>query len=400
MRIAYVSADPWVPVFGRQGASAHVQSMLRALRALGHKVELFTPRLGGEPPRGLEDLPVHPLPIAGRSRRRPPAWTAVEVNHHLRTALEAAGPFDLVYERYSLWSYAAMDWAGRTGVRSVLEVNGFLAEASHRLPGRPDRHTAERVARRAVGMAGTLLAVSRGIATELTGFGAPGGQLHLVPNAVDPDRFPEGLAPAWSAPPGSFTVGYLGALRENHGVAALLRAVAILHRFHADCHLLLVGDGPERERLEDLAATLGLEDQVHFAGAVPPDEVPAWLAGMDVAVAPHQGAADAPIAPLAAAECMAAGLPLVASAVGELRELVQHEVTGLKVPPGDAMALASAVARLRQDYGLRRRLGSNGRAMVLRSQSWAETARRIVSLAAPGPRPAAHVPQPSGWSPC
>ncbi len=400
MRIAYVSADPGVPVFGRQGASAHAQSMLRALRALGHVVELFTPRLGGEPARGLADLPVHPLPIARRSRRRPPAWTALEVNHHLRTALEAAGPFDLVYERYSLWSYAAMDWASRAGVRSVLEVNGFLADASPRLPGAPDRHTAERVARRAVAAAGTVVAVSHGTATELAEFGAPAGRLHLVPNAVDPARFPEGLAPAWSAPPGSFTVGYLGALRESHGVAALIQAVAILHRFHADCHLLLVGDGPERERLEDLTATHGLEDQVHFAGAVPPDEVPAWLAGMDVAVAPHHGAADAPIAPLTAAECMAAGLPLIASAVGELRQLVQHEITGFKVPPGDAMALASALARLRQDYALRRRLGSNGRAAVLRGPNWADTARRIVSLAAPGPRPSVHVPEPSGWSPC
>lgn len=400
MRIAYVSADPGVPVFGRQGASAHAQSMLRALLALGHTVELFTPRLGGEPPRGLADLPVHPLPIARRSRRRPPAWAALEVNHHLRTSLEAAGPYDLVYERYSLWSYAAMDWAGRAGIRSVLEVNGFLADASSRLPGRPDRHTAERVARRTVAMAGTVVAVSRGIATELAEFGAPAGRLHLVLNAVDPERFPEGLAPAWSAPPGSFTVGYLGALRESHGVAALIRAVAILHRFHADCHLLLVGDGPERERLEDLTATHGLEDQVHFAGAVPPDEVPAWIAGMDVAVAPHHGPADAPIAPLTAAECMAAGLPLIASAVGELRELVQHEITGFKVPPGDAMALASAVARLRQDYALRRRLGSNGRAAVLRGPNWADTARRIVSLAALGPRPSVHVSEPSGWSPC
>src|SRR5690606_27189012 len=120
-----------------------------------------------------------------------------------------------------------------------------------------------------IAAAGTVVAVSHGLATELAEFGAPAGRLHLVPNAMDPARFPEGLAPAWSAPPGSFTVGYLGALRESHGVAALIRAVAILHRFHADCHLLLVGDGPERERLEDLTVTHGLEDQVHFAGAVP-----------------------------------------------------------------------------------------------------------------------------------
>lgn len=400
MRIAYVSADPGVPVFGRQGASAHAQSMLRALRGLGHTVELFTPRLGGEPPRGLADLPVHPLPIARRSRRWPPAWTALEVNHHLRSALEAAGPFDLVYERYSLWSYAAMDWAARAGVRSVLELNGFLAAASPRFRGWPDRHAAERVARRVVAMAGTLVAVSRGVAAEVEAFGAPAGRLHLVPNAVDPERFPEGLAPAWSAPPGSFTLGYLGALQENRGVGVLLRAVAMLQRLHADCHLLLVGDGPERERLEDLTATLGLEARVHFAGAVPPDEVPAWLAGLDVVVVPHHGVADAAIAPLTAAECMAAGLPLIASAVGELRELVRHEITGFLVPPGDALALAGAAARLCQDAGLRRRLGSNGRAAMLGRLSWSETANRVVSLAAPGPRPSIHVSEPSGWSPC
>src|SRR5829696_22643 len=109
MRIAYVSADPGVPVFGSKGSSVHVQAILGALGRLGVDVDLFAMRQGGERPPHLGQVAVHPLgplPKADTARRERAALLA---NSQLAKALDRHGPFDLVYERHSLWSFAAME---------------------------------------------------------------------------------------------------------------------------------------------------------------------------------------------------------------------------------------------------------------------------------------------------
>ena len=108
MRIAYVCADSGVPVFGRKGCSVHVQEMIRAFRRSGGdvQVELFATAADGSPPAELDGLRVHRLPSV---RADTPGLAAVEVlNRAIAVALSGAGAFDLVYERYALWSAAAM----------------------------------------------------------------------------------------------------------------------------------------------------------------------------------------------------------------------------------------------------------------------------------------------------
>ncbi len=134
MRLAYVCSDPGVPVFGRKGCSIHVQEVLRALLGLGIEVVLFARRFDGEAPSGLEALSIYrlePLPKQEDAKREQAALAA---NETLRAALEHAGPFELVYERYALWSFAAMDYARDAGIPGLLEVNAPLIEeqAQHR----------------------------------------------------------------------------------------------------------------------------------------------------------------------------------------------------------------------------------------------------------------------------
>jgi glycosyltransferase involved in cell wall biosynthesis len=381
MRVAYICTDQGIPVFGRKGSSIHVQEVVRALIGLGARVDLFTPRNEGEPPPGLESVRLHPLPIAAQKNPAAREQAAFTANGDLRQALEREGPFDLVYERYSLWSHEGMDYAQSARVPGLLEINAPLIaeQAHHRVL--IDRPRAEWVAHRAFGNATALIAVSEGVATYLRQFPHVEGRVHVVPNGVNPDRFPEGLPPSCPGAPGTFTVGFVGTLKPWHGLQTLVQAFDRLQAIAPAVRLLVVGDGPERSRLEADLTARGLQDAVHFTGSVDPAEVPGLLASMEAAVAPYPNLRDFYFSPLKVYEYMAAGCAVVASRIGQLDGLIEHEVCGLLCSPGDPLELAGALLRLHAEPALRDRLGQAARAEVRQAHTWDATVRRVVQLA-------------------
>jgi len=153
----------------------------------------------------------------------------------------------------------------------------------------------------------------------------------------------------------------VGALSRRKGHAVLIRAFAQVRADGAAAQLVLAGDGPERERLEALAAALGIADAVRFEGAVRYDRVPSLCARADVFCL----ASFAEGVPTVLMEAMATELPVVATTVNGVAELVDHERTGLLVPPARADLLSAALSRLVADPDLRARLGAAGRQRVL-----------------------------------
>lgn len=381
MRLAYACADPGVPVFGRKGSSVHVQEVVRAMRRRGVEVELFACRLDDDPPPDLAGVIVHVLtsipPGDAATRER----AALAANRSLRAALDQRGPFDAVYERYSLWSYAGMEYARDLGVPGLLEVNAPLIEEQARHRELVDREGAERVAQRVFSAATALLAVSDAVAAYLGRYPAAEGRVHVVPNGVDPRRFSARPRPASGAEPGAFTIGFVGTIKPWHGLGLLIDAFERLYRRDATMRLLIVGDGPERERLERAVTTRGLAGVVRFAGAVQPREVPLLLAAMDVAVAPYPELPDFYFSPLKVYEYMAAGLPVVASRVGQLSRVIEHGTNGLLYEPGDLGALCTALSLLRADPVLRSCLGARARRTVCRHHTWDAVVGRILELA-------------------
>ena len=128
MRIAYLCMDRGVPVFGWTGSSIHVQEVVRGFLAQGARVELFVARTGNDPPPGLARVPVHRIAVLLEGPRSALEQSGFAANRDLRAALRRGGPFDLVYERYSLWSFAGMESARDMGVPGLLEVNAPLVE--------------------------------------------------------------------------------------------------------------------------------------------------------------------------------------------------------------------------------------------------------------------------------
>jgi glycosyltransferase involved in cell wall biosynthesis len=381
MRIAYICADQGVPVFGRKGCSIHVQEVVRALLRRGAQVDLFTPRNEGTPPAGLESARLHPLPIAAQKDPAAREQAAFQANGALRQVLEREGPFDLVYERYSLWSHAGMDYAQAVGIPGLLEVNAPLIDEQVRYRVLVDRGRAEWVAHRVYGNASALIAVSREVAAYLSQFPQAEPRVRVIPNGVNPDRFRADQRPTLPPSPGSFTIGFVGTLKPWHGLSTLVDAFDRLHADDPTIRLLLVGDGPERSRIQQQLNDPDAHSAVRFTGSVDPSEVPGLLASMDVAVAPYPCTSNFYFSPLKVYEYMAAGRAVVASRIGQLIELIEHEVTGLLCDPGNPHELAGALRRLRDDMALRVRLGQAARSRIQREHSWQETIQRILDLA-------------------
>jgi glycosyltransferase involved in cell wall biosynthesis len=380
MRIAYVCADAGVPVFAAKGCSVHVQAVAGALRKAGADLWLFAARPEGPVPTPLAGIPIRRLPCPAEDDRAARERAALEANGALRGALEAEGPFDAVYERYSLWSFAGMEYAREAGAAGLLEVNAPLVEeeAAHRTL--VDRETAESVADRAFAAASRLIVVSEPLARWIALRPSAAGRVHVIANAVDPARFPADVAPTRRVA-GAFTVGFLGGLRPWHGLPLLAEAFARLHARRPGSRLLVVGDGPERERFESALCMHGVRHLAELTGAVAPEQVPGLLASMDAAVAPYAQHPQFYFSPLKIYEYMAAGLPVVASRVGQVAEAIRDGETGLLCPPGDAGAIAGALTRLAGDPWLRVRLGAEARRRVVADHTWDAVAGRILSLA-------------------
>lgn len=398
MRIAYVCADPGVPVFGRKGCSIHVQEMLRALLRRGATIDLFAARPGGESSAEMACVRIHELQGFQHPADPHDMEPLHRANAGLRRALERGGPYDLVYERYSLWSHAAMQYARSAGVPGVLEVNAPLIEEQARYRKLHAPEVAHRIAARVFGDAAVLSAVSSQVADYLRRFPSARGRIHVIHNGVDSDRFSQIAVSDAATGPGRlmddrpadfaigrrvFTVGFVGSLKPWHGLSTLVEAFARLYRIHPDIRLLIVGDGPERENIIAQLAAEGSDvlAAVDMTGVVPPSDVPAWLSRMDVAAAPYPVFSDFYFSPLKIFEYMAAGLPVISSRVGDLPGIVRDGVNGILCAPGDAVALAAALDRLRGDPALCRRLGQSARVTVLRRHTWDEVAHRILLLA-------------------
>src|SRR6266404_3673370 len=174
-RVAYISADLGVPIFGRKGCSIHAQEVLLALVRRGVEVDLFTSSGEGQPPAGLESVRCHSLPRPPKGDPAARERAALAINPVLHGELEQAGPFDFIYERYSLWSYAAMEFARAANTPGLLEVNAPLIEEQAHYRVLVDRSGAEGVASRVFDAATALLPVSSEVAAYLERFPAAHG---------------------------------------------------------------------------------------------------------------------------------------------------------------------------------------------------------------------------------
>jgi glycosyltransferase involved in cell wall biosynthesis len=199
---------------------------------------------------------------------------------------------------------------------------------------------------------------------EATAGRAAERKVDVIHCGVDPAAF----APVDRSAAGPLRIVAVGTLHEVKGQAHLIEACRLLAERGVTFRCRFIGDGPDRDALQARIDEYGLGEHVTLMGRMTSDAVAAELAASDVLAAPSvptRGGKREGI-PVVLMEAMACGLPVVASRLSGIPELVTDGISGLLVPPGDHLALADALATLAADPDLRARLGSAGRDTVLR----------------------------------
>lgn len=201
-------------------------------------------------------------------------------------------------------------------------------------------------------------------------------KLAIVRCGVEPARY--GTAPRAAVGQHVLFVGRLAAVK---GVPLLLEAFARIRADHPKARLTLVGDGTERAALQTQATALGLEDVADFAGYCTQDEVAALLDTADMLVLPSFAEG----LPVVLMEGLASRIPVIATPVAGVSELVRDNKTGLLVPPGDLEGLVKALDRLLSNPALCTRLGVAGRKVVEEQHDVAREAATLLALFRDGP---------------
>lgn len=287
-----------------------------------------------EPHPGVVDiLAPHPPSAIWRTRELVRSWKPTAVNIHYGGS------------HISIKDIIGIRLAGRHAI--VANVH---------LPAGFDTPRKARMTRLAASMCTAVVTHSRQLRDMLVGAGIPASRIRVIPNGIRPPAVVP--RPAARAALGlgdeAFVVGVMARLHEIKGIDVLLEAM----RSVDGAVLLIAGDGPERCSLEAQAAR-GLPGRARFIGlhTGDPGEV---LAALDVLALPSR-LEGFPVTLVEAAFC---GVPSVATDVGGVRELVEHGVSGLVVPPEDSPALAAAIRELRADPALAQRLGAAARAFA------------------------------------
>lgn len=384
LRVGYLSGSPRITTAADAagdlvGPRAHIVGVVDALRADGHDVSCF---VLGDLARGSVRAGTPGARSRGRLGRLAVdvarVGLRVQAARRARRALRA--PLDVVYERYALFQELGRPWQ-RAGVPWVVESNALLSEearkertavALHGLAARWERQTYAR--------ADLVVAVSEPLKQVLVErAGVSADAVLVLPNGVDVARFR--VAARDRAATDELLVGFVGFVIARQGLEELVRAVAAARRRGARVRARIAGDGPELEHLREVVRAEGPGDAVELLGQLAWEDVPAFLASIDVGYSGQRGVAGMAMyhSPLKIYEYLAAARPVVATWHPDAATALGGGGAGWTFDPGDSGALAALLEKLaggpREDLVA---AGRRGRAHVEQEHTWTHRTRTLV----------------------
>lgn len=397
IRIHYLNLDYGINVCGVKGASVHLRSICTALARIGRSVSVICTRCDGDmKPFPRLKIPVQPVPLPAEFNRfrkelNKTYETKIQLPYEIRqcaynqsalTYLEnewRVNRPDLIVERLSLMGIAGVRVANDLGIPHFTEVNSLLSDEARAFRGLLDQKTAREIEDTVLRRTNRIFVVSSELRDAIVERGIDAEKIITLPNAYDDDVFkpaPIGAAKKNLKLSGRFVVGMAGSMKSWHGVKTLLHGFGLFAKRCPQSALLLIGEGPESERIEAFQ-NRHPHLKIIATGGVHHADVARLLQGCDVCVAPYDRLEKFYFSPMKVYEYMALGKAVVATDQGQIREIIKHGENGLLFEPGHHRQLRDRLARLQTDAPLRRRLGREARDSVA-DQTWTANAEKIV----------------------
>jgi glycosyltransferase involved in cell wall biosynthesis len=369
-------------VAAQDGQSVHIKELTAAFADLGHELIFVGPSLRPKEFGSENKLLAFVRRILPRF-----AQELLELLYGYRAYAKLMRAYkdhkpDILYERHNLFLPAGRLLKKRTGTPYLLEVNAPLAEERAKHSGISLQALGARTETDCWLAADMNFPVSDILADYLRKAGVKESHIQVLHNGINHKDYEEvdgkEIRSKYNLD-GKTVLGFTGFLRDWHRLDNIIQMIAKYEEDKSP-HLLVVGDGPAVPECKALAAELGIENKVHFAGFQPREAIPHFLAAMDIALQP---AVTAYASPLKVFEYMRAGLAIAAPDQPNIREILKDGSTALLFDPENPDARENAIKKLIEDTALRQNLGKAACAEIDRGQyTWRANAERITAIAA------------------
>lgn len=370
MKICIVSYD-FLPSQG--GIPIHVYELSKTLVSKGHKVWVVTTR--HFPKQAVDEV------IDGINVHRI-RYLNIWKMRRIQIALYAGLYIRRLIKRHKInivhWHVLGTDsFATKLSGKSVKIFTNHSSQFLLRAKDPKKR----RLLRFEMSHADKIITTSEEIKKETENIGINPGRIINIPNGVDVKRFNNNIN-------GTAVRKKYNILKEDililcprnlvikTGIIYLIKAAPIILKQYKNTKFLIVGDGIERNNLENEVKKNRLEDIVIFTGTIPNSKMPEYYAASDIVVLPSLIEATS----ISGLEALACGKALIGTNVGGIIEIIDDKITGILIPPKDVNALADSILSLVKDYDLRTKLGLYARERTCQKFSWEKIAEKTMNV--------------------
>ncbi|PZO90844.1 MAG: glycosyltransferase, exosortase A system-associated [Sphingomonas sanxanigenens] len=391
MRVLHI-LDHGLPM--QSGYSFRTRAILKAQQAAGLDVCAVTgPRhiAPGEAEQWIDGLHFLRTPMPQPAPAPLGEWREIQSLARRLDDVVASWRPDVLHAHSPVMNaLAALQVARRRGLPLLYEIRAFWEDAAVGNGTGREGSARYRLTRfletRAAHAVDAVAVICTGLRDDLIARGVAADKIVVSPNGVDLTLFgdPGGRDDALAAElglAGAETIGFIGSFYDYEGLDDLIAAMPALVKARPAAHLLLVGGGPMEEALRLQAAASPVAERIRFVGRVPHDAVERYYGLIDILAYPRKRMRLTDlVTPLKPIEAMAQRRIVAASDVGGHRELIADGLTGMLFPPGDAVAIAAALARLLDDRGRWNMIRDAARHYVERERDWAKNIARYAPV--------------------